>query len=177
MKQIVLGIVAFGLMVGCSSISVNSDYSVDADFSTFKTFQYQSSANNVEASAPLAHQRIVAAIREGMSSSGLTEVDADPDVFVTYYGATENQLRFVTTYTGVSNWHRPGWGSSMGMMSATTQSTTVTEGTIVIDIWDASSNTLVWRGIATSPLSRNPDRNTSKINSAIERIFRNFPPS
>lgn len=177
MKRTILAVIALGLLAGCSSINVNSDYSVDADFSQFETFQYRGSSNTVEAAAPLAHQRIVDAIRTGMRSSGLTETDGEPDVYVSYYGSTDDEIRFTTTYTGVGQWRRPGWSSGWGVATSSTQQTTVTHGTLVIDIWDAESNSLVWRGIATSPLSRNPDRNAAKISSAVERVFLEFPPS
>jgi hypothetical protein len=167
-------VIAF--VAGCSTMSVNTDYSVDADFSQFKTFQYQNSPNDVEAASPLVHERIVNAIRQGMTSSGLQEVDSEPDVYVTYHGSSTQQLRFDTTYMSMSNWHRPGWHSGMGVTSASTRATTITQGTLVIDIWDASSNTLVWRAIATDTLSQNPERNTSAINRAVERAFRSFPP-
>lgn len=176
MKRALLGVIAIGLLTGCSTMSVNTDYSVDADFSQFKTFQYQNTDGNLEARSPLAHQRIVAAVRQQMTASGLTAVDGDPDVFVTYHGATDEQLQFSTMYTGVSGWGGPGWPRGMGITTSTTRATTITEGTLVIDVWDAEKNALVWRGVAQSTLSANPDRNTSKINRAVERAFRDFPP-
>jgi hypothetical protein len=176
MKRILLAVMIIAFAAGCSTLSVNTDYSVDSDFSQFRTFQYQNSDNDVEASSPLVHERIVNAIRQGMTGSGLQEVDSDPDVYVTYHGSATNQLRFDTTYMTMTNWHRPGWHSGMGVTSASTRTTTITEGTLVIDIWDASTNSLVWRAIATDTLSRNPERNTASINRAVERAFRNFPP-
>jgi len=153
------------------------DYAADADFSQFRTFQYRDSSNTVEAVAPLSHQRIVAAIRQGMTSSGLAEVDSNPDVFVSYYASTEQQLRFNTTYTGVNNWGRSSWNHmGMGIASSTTTTTSVTVGSMVIDVWDAEKNSLVWRTIGSDTLSRNPDRNSNRINAMIERAFRDFPP-
>ena len=177
MKRAFLGVIALGLLIGCSSTSVHTDYSVDADFSKFRTFEYRDSANTVERTAPLAHQRIVAAIREGMTSSGLTEVESNPDVFVTYYGSTDQQLQFSTMYTGVSHWGRSSRHMGMGMASSSTRTTTVTQGTLMIDVWDAADNAMVWRGVAGSSLSQNPDRNTDTINRAIERAFNDFPPN
>ena len=65
----------------------------------------------------------------------------------------------------------------MGVASSTTRTTTVTEGTLVIDVWDADTESMVWRSIATSPLSQNPEQNTNRINRAVERAFNEFPPS
>jgi hypothetical protein len=176
MKRALLVAMMIAFAAGCSTMSVNTDYSIDADFSQFRTFQYQNSDNDIEAASPLVHQRIVNAIRQGMSNSGLQEVDSNPDVYVTYHGSTTQQIRFDTTYMSMSNWHRPGWHSGMGVTSSSTRATTITQGTLVIDIWDASTNTLVWRAIATDTLRQNPERNTAAINRAVERAFRSFPP-
>lgn len=177
MKKVLGVLVMVGLLAGCSSITVNTDYSVDADFTQFKTFEYRDSDNTVESSNPLAHQRIVAALRQGMASSGLTETDKDPDVYVTYYGSTSEQLQFNTTYMGVSGWGHMGRHMGTSMTTATTRTTTVTQGTLVMDVWDAGKNGLVWRGVSEGSLSSNPDRNTDRINSAVERAFRDFPPN
>jgi len=176
MKRVLLAAMMIAFATGCSTTSVNTDYSIDADFSQYRTFQYQNSANDVEAASPLIHQRIVNAIRQEVSNAGLQEVDSNPDVYVTYHGSTTQQLRFDTTYMSMSNWHRPGWQSGMGVTSSSTRATAITQGTLVIDIWDASTNTLVWRAIATDTLRQNPERNTAAINRAVERAFRNFPP-
>jgi len=180
MKRMLLLLAALGLLAGCSSVRVNTDHAEDADFSQFRTFQYQEGSNTVAVTDPLAHRRIVAALRRNMTASGLTEVESDPDVMVTYHGSTERQIEFRTTYTGGSNWGRSSWGSrnvGIGMSSSTTRPTTVTQGTLVIDIWEVAGNRLVWRGVVSRSLSSNPSRNTAEINRGIDAAFRRFPPS
>ena len=179
MKQILALTLLAGLLVGCSSLRVTTDYAEGTEFSQFRTFKYRESDHSVAESSPLVHRRIVNAIQQGMTSSGLTEVAEDPDVFVTYYGSTDQQTHFHTTYSGVDTWsgsRRSRHGVGFGVTTATTRPTTVAQGTLVIDVWDASRNEMIWRGVATSPLSSNPDRNTSTINRAVERALRDFPP-
>jgi hypothetical protein len=171
--------VASGLLAGCSSLRVTTDFAEGTDFSEFQTFQFQDTTNSLATSSPLSHQRIVTAIRQGMTSSGLTEVDEDPDVFVTYYGSTEQETHFNTTYSGVNTWSgysRSRSSVGFGVTSSTTRPTTVTRGTLVIDVWDAEADALLWRSVATSTLSSNPERNTKTINQAVQRAFEEFPP-
>jgi uncharacterized protein YceK len=180
MKRMLLLLAALGMLAGCSSVRVNTDHAEDADFSQFRTFQYQEGSNTVAVTDPLAHQRIVAALRRNMTAAGLTEVESDPDVRVTYHGSTERQIEFRTTYTGGSNWGRGSWGSrnvGVGMSTSTTRPTTVTQGTLVIDIWEVAGNRLVWRGVVSRSVSSNPSRNTAEINRGIDAAFRRFPPS
>ena len=171
-----LALLGIGLLTGCSSIRVNTDYAEGTDFSNIRTFKYQNSENTVENRSPLAHQRIVEAIRSEITASGFEEVEDSPDVFVNYSGSVDQQLRFDTTYSGVNTWHRTGRNTGVGFSTSTTRTTTVTEGTLVIDIWDAESNALIWRAVATSPLSSRPDRNAATIRSAVEKAFEDFPP-
>jgi hypothetical protein len=179
MKPNLAFVLLAGLLVGCSSLRVTTDYAEGTEFAQFRTFKYRDSDNSVAESSPLVHRRIVNAIKLGMTSSGLAEVDENPDVYVTYYGSTDQQTHFHTTYSGVDTWsgssrsrHRAGFG----VTSSTTRPTTVTQGTLVIDVWDASRDAMIWRGVATSPLGSNPERNTRTINRAVERAFRDFPP-
>ena len=179
MKPILAFLLLAGFLVGCSSLRVTTDYAEGTEFAQFRTFKYRDSENSVAVSSPLVHRRIVNAIKQGMTSSGLTEVAEDPDVFVTYYGSADQQTHFHTTYSGVDTWsgssrnrHRTGFG----VTTSTTRPTTVAQGTLVIDVWDASRNEMIWRGVATSTLSSNPERNTKTIQRAVEKAFRDFPP-
>ena len=45
----------------------------------------------------------------------------------------------------------------------------VDRGTTVVDLWNAATNELVWRGRADKMLSRNPDANLAKIDEASPR--------
>ena len=52
------------------------------------------------------------------------------------------------------------------------------EGTLIIDIADAESSALVWRGSGSRRVgtSRNPDQLTEKVNRAVSEILSQFPP-
>jgi hypothetical protein len=173
-------LIVLGLLAGCSSKRVVFDYSESADFTQFRTFQYESTNTTLEAQNQLIHTRIVEAIRRNMTASGLTEVDNDPDVYVSYYGSTSEEVRLNTTYMGYSNWssgHRHSRSrSSMGMSSSTTTATTLTTGTLLIDIWDAQENVLIWRGEVSDSLSGDPGRDSDRINQGVESVLANFPP-
>ena len=176
MKRVTYGLMLLTLVAGCSSMNITTDFDPGADFSTFETFQYKESDQSLSTSSPLTDRRIVDAITREITASGLTEADSEPDVYVTYYTSTQDQLQFNTVYTGVgTGWGRWGWRG--GMSSSQTRATTWTEGTIVIDVWDASENQLVWRGVVTDTIRDNPDKNAATIDRGVERVFTNFPPS
>ena len=177
MKPMTCGLIVLALLAGCSSMSVQTDFAQGVDFSGFETFKYEDSGNTLAGSAPLAHQRIVAAIRQEMNASGLTEVDENADVSVSYYGSTNEQLQFQTTYMA-SGLSRRGWrGPGVSVGTSSTRAVTIEQGTLMIDVWATEGDQLVWRGVVSDTLSGNPDRNTNKINRGIARVFEDFPPN
>lgn len=173
MKRALFVLMILGLLVGCSTMKVVTDYSESADFSRFKTFQYKETDMTIADTNPLAHRRIVNAIRQEMIASGLTEVDSGPDVYVTYYGTVNEQIVLHHTHMGYRYGSR--WRSGVG--HPTTIATTYLRGTLVIDIWEAEQKELVWRGVVSDAVSGNPDRNTARINRGIASVFERFPPA
>jgi len=176
MKRVIYGLIAVGLLAGCSSMSVQTDFSPAADFSSFETFRYAQSDRSVADAAPLSDQRIVAAIRREMAAAGLKEVESGADLVVTYYASISEQLQFHTMYTGVGGWGGRG-RMGMGMSGSTTRATTFEEGTLVIDVWQAEEDQLVWRGTIMDTLRDNPERNAEMINRGIARAFESLPPN
>jgi len=68
-----------------------------------------------------------------------------------------------------------GIGTGMVGPSAVT-SRTITKGTLVIDVLEASSRRVVWRGWAKDTLSPEGDPRT-EIFAAVSEIFALFPPA
>ena len=59
---------------------------------------------------------------------------------------------------------------------ATTTVDKIPVGTLVVDLYDTNSAQLVWRGEAQDQLSEKPDKDTRKLNKAVEKMFEKFPP-
>jgi hypothetical protein len=156
------------------------DYDRTADLESYHTFAW--SEDTPEASLsdnnPFIHSRIKNAIEYYLTKGGLTEVEHDPDLYVTYYGEASEKVSFMTTSVGYGYGYGPGWywdpyWGGMGGMTTTTP--IVHEaGTLVIDIWDAKSETLVWRGTLSGTIPENPQKASKKVESGIEKIVRKW---
>jgi hypothetical protein len=48
---------------------------------------------------------------------------------------------------------------------------------MVLDIFDAKTKQLLWRGIGSDELDDKADKNQKKIAKATEKMFKNFPPT
>jgi len=140
------------------------------DFSTIKTFQWDANPDSQLAkSNPFMHSRVMTAIEYELTASGLTEVDANPDVFVTYHTSTEKQVRLESDSYGYGfgGYGGVGWGSYGygygGPVSTTTRVVEYDTGTLVVDIWAASSKQLIWRGTASRVFSENVEKAESQV--------------
>lgn len=157
-------------------IFVEHDTGYDTDgietFSWSKTLE-----TSAEASHPLLHSHIVNSIEHYLSMGGIREVESDPDVFVTYHTSTQDSL-----FLNINNFgygYPGGWGYSgyygygYGMATATVSS--FESGTLVVDAWDAGTEKMVWRGIATNiTVYENPDKMLKKVDVALKKIVKKW---
>jgi len=172
-----LAVAAALSLVGAGAFAqdVKVDYDKAADFTKYKTFAIKlgTSWNN-----PLSEKRVLAEIQQGLTEKGWTATtdDAKADAVVVLHGATEKQKSLNTFYSGGYGGYgwRGGWGG--GMSSSTTTVDEYTVGTLVVDIFDAKSKQLVYRGTASDEISNKPEKNAKKLAKASDKLFKDFPP-
>lgn len=51
------------------------------------------------------------------------------------------------------------------------------EGTLVVDLHDTKSQSLIWRGIAQDTLSNNGNKNQQMVQNAVNKMFKQWPKS
>jgi hypothetical protein len=66
------------------------------------------------------------------------------------------------------------WG---GWATATTTVDTYEVGTLIVDLFDMSTKRVVWRGVATGTIAEKPEKNVKKIDKAVGKMFKHFPPN
>jgi hypothetical protein len=155
---------------------VKTDFDKNANFAAIKTFAVKigTSWNN-----PISEKRVTDEIAQTLTEKGWTKTDANPDALVLLHGATEKQQSLNTFYSGMGGYggygYR-GWGGMGGMGTATTTTSEYLVGTLVVDIFDAKSKALLFRGTASDELSDKPDKNIKKLDKATNKMFKDFPP-
>ena len=128
---------------------VRTDYAHGTDFSKFKTYKW-------------------------------VKISDNPDLLVGYQAAVTNQTQ-LNTYTsdmgGGAYGYGARWGYGWGGSStSTTTSSTIRNGTLVLDMMDPHQKQLIFRGVATDTLSDKPEKNIKKIQKAATKIFEKYPP-
>jgi hypothetical protein len=157
---------------------VKTDFDKSANFAAIKTFAVKigTSWGN-----QIGEKRVLDEITEAIKGKGWTLAEADKaDALVVLHGATEKQKSLNTFYSGMGGYGGYGWrgwgGAGMGMGTATTTESEYLVGTLVVDIFDAKSKSLMFRGTATDELSDKAEKNQKKLDKASNKMFKDFPP-
>ncbi len=173
-------------LTGCATISTDSDFNPETDFSQYKTWSWvaaSSTPGNPQYHVDgLTDQRIRAAISGKMLELGFAEVPADEaDLLVNYLTQTEKKVNVDTFYTSFG-YHPyyygryPYYGGAN--LHADTRVREYEVGTLMVDFVDAQSRQLVWRGTASDTVReyKTPEERTAKINEAVGAIMAQYPP-
>ena len=165
----VASVLAFSASMAAQQINYDFDSSVD--FSRFKTYAWTRGTNLPD---ELNHKRVVRAIDTQLALKGLMAVaaDAGPDVLVAYHTSFDKNLQINGFGSG---WAGPAFG---GMRSGTATTQQLVVGQLVVDMVDARTKAIVWRGQASSDLDpgASPEKREKNINKGAEKLFKNFPP-
>jgi hypothetical protein len=105
-----------------------------------------------------------------LATKGLTKTDDDKaDLYVAYQVAVQQQKQ----------WNAWGMGRGFGGGMGQATSSTIDNGTLVLDMYDPASKQLVWQGRATKTLdpSSNQEKNEKNLNKAMAKLLKKFPPA
>ncbi len=158
---------------------VTYDYDRGADFSQYKTYRWVE-IEGAERPNQLTDDAIKSAIDANLGGKGLTRVEDDSAGLVIAYQVSVEQERQLHAYS-YGGYGYGAWGGygGMGMGDTSITSSTINVGTLVLDVYDPAKKQLVWRGQATKTLnpSKDPDKNRKKIQKAMDKLLKNYPPS
>ena len=159
------------LSASAALAETKTDYDRAANFSQYKTYSWQ----NVQTQDPLLADRIKAAVNAQLAAKGWTEVPSGGDAALVAMETTHNQQTLNTFYDGFGGggWRWRGFG---GFGEATTTTETYKVGSLVVDIFDAKTKSLIWRGSDSDTLSNNSDKNIKELDKNVKKMFDHFPP-
>jgi hypothetical protein len=169
-SMVCAGVVLFGTVAFAQSVTY--DFDSTADFSRLKRYAWVPGTN---LSDELNHKRVVSALDAQLAAKGLSRVEAatEADVLVAYHASFDRDLQL----SGFSS----GWGGYRfgPARSGSARMEAILVGTLAVDIVDAASKTIVWRGIATKDIdvTASPEKRDKNIKRAVEKLFKNYPPT
>ena len=172
-KTMLFAGVALAVAGGAWAQDVKVDYDKAANFGAIKTFSLKlgTSWGN-----QISEKRVTDEITQALTEKGWTLApEGSADAQVVLHGATETKKSLNTFYSGgMGGYGYRGWGGGMG--SATTTESEYRVGTLVVDMFDKTGKSLLWRGAAQDELSDKTEKNIKKLGKASDKLFKDFPP-
>jgi hypothetical protein len=158
-----------GLLLACGAfaqkIQIESDAAVD--FSQFKTFAIRDerlNSKNPALNSELVKKRINADIQKALEAKGLVFVATGrSDLNVRY---TLGAVRMTEVDAYPAGWR--GWGTRVVRVP-------YTEGTLVVDLRDPNTRSLIWRAIAREDKG-DASKIEGKLDDMVKKSFDKYPP-
>jgi hypothetical protein len=166
MKAGTLGALALVTVVGAAAHadSVNAVSDSAAPFSSYKTYAWTAGTTSPDA---VTERRIHAAVEAQFSGKGirLAEPDETPTIYVATHVVTHDQKDLLAM-----EFAAPALDGD-----AAVKGQALSNGALVVDVYDANTRKIVWRGVATGTGSDKPTKNADKIEKALTDMFKRFP--
>ena len=151
------------------------------DFSKYKTYKWVK-APKVQYPDDILDKQIMQAIDSQLSLKGLSKTEDNPDLYLIYQVAVNQEKQWNSFSTGDAGWGYGRWGGwggyGGGMSTTTTTSSTINIGTLNVDMYDVGKKEQIWRGAATKTLGsgKDPNKVNKNLNKAMAKLFKKYPP-
>ena len=168
-----------GWLLVLPALAVAQDVKIDYDkafnFAPVKTYSIKLGTTWGN---DLSQRRVLAEFDEAIAAKGWKKVaEGQADIQVVLHGATQTKRNASTFYSGMGGGYGGYRYGGMGMGSSQTVVNEYTVGTLVVDMFDAKTKNLVFRGTAEDEISDNPEKNAKRLEKASTKMFKDFPPA
>ena len=160
-----LGLLAqLALATGAGAAAARYDYASGTDFSKYTSYAWDAGAR--PSANELAERRLRSALDAELAAKGLDATTGHADLIARYQVSVDRELRIDDSFRG------PFFGRQLDV-------DTYEQGTLVLDLIDARSGELIWRGSVSKALPEgqtDPEKQSKKIEKAVSQLLANFPP-
>jgi hypothetical protein len=136
------------------------------DFSKYRTYKWV----NIRGAHPdqIMDAEIKQSVDSQLASKGMTKTDSDKaDLYIGYQTAVNQETQW------------DAFGSrAFGMGTGSWTSSTISVGTLVLDMYDPGTKQLVWTGSATKTIDTgsNHEKHMKNLDKAMAKLLKNYPP-
>ena len=173
MKRMAMVCVGLMLAILMGSAALAQDVTTNSmpgvDFTKYHTYKWVV-IEGAEVPNQIVDAQIKQAVDAQLATKGLTKTDSDKaDLYIGYQVSVQHQEQW-NAY-GMGGGYR--WGGGM----ATATSSTISIGTLVVDMYDPGTKQLVWTGRATKTLDANAsqEKRQKNLDKAMTKLFKKYP--
>jgi hypothetical protein len=180
MRQLTLAAALATLLAGCATARVEAAYSPKTDFAAYRTYAWLPEAADPGQAGAEGRQQALALVQQAvdreLGARGLRRVEdgsADLRVAARVQGKPLPDTSSPGSYKG-------GAGAYAGPLTSNTASNSpdlqkAREGTLTLDLLDARTNELVWRGSFSDTVA-DPGHLRLFVDDAVKRLLDGYPP-
>jgi len=174
-----MAIIALAMVAaGCSTISVNHDLRFRSGFRDLQYVRVAAGAcdgdwrrGGARQQNTLLDKRIRSAVEAELQAKGMT-ADTRPPLYYCLPTGVDSKINVTDWGTRIHAYG--GWYGDRDVDVYQYE-----EGTLIVDLIDAKTHQLVWRGTATKTLEDNPspERMEQNLREVVGKMFASYPPS
>jgi hypothetical protein len=147
---------------------VRYNFMPGTDFSKYRTYKWVGAGGD-HSTDQIRDTQIKQAVDSQLALKGMTKTDD---------GKADLYIRYQTAVDQETQWDVWGTGRRFGGGMASWTSSTISIGTLVLEMYDPGAKQLVWTGTATKTIdpSSNPEKNMKNLDKAMAKLLKNYPP-
>lgn len=151
------------------AVEVHVDFDPAVDFSRYRSIGW---LEGTAAADPTLERKVHASIERELIPNGLREIREAPDLLLVTHAALESERTVDVTafeyWQNYSGWKRP--------LAVSRDEYAIPRGMLIVDMIDAATGKLIWRGVATGNVAKKREKRDEKLDESMAKLFRSFPP-
>lgn len=188
MKKLAFVLFAGLILTACSGIKVTTDLDKTVDFNDYKTLEYWGWADDSDKILNrFDKERLESSFANEFKKRGISVVEKGKgDIIVSLHIVTEQKTQKSATTTSMGGYggyggyggrysYGPGYGWGGGHSTTTMHEYDYTEGTLLISIFDAEKDELIWESAGTKTINEKPEKRETGIPKAVAAVMKNYP--
>lgn len=189
--RVCIGLAVSAIALGTVAVRAQDsyDYRRGVNFSGIRTFAFKATPpmapeayKTTTYDSPIQRERTNSFIAQQLEARGMKQVAEHPDVYIVSHRTYKTDY----TYYGPYGWGGPYWwggyygaGYYPGWAGWDGGGYVYEEllGTLTVDVEDAKTGTLLWRGIETKRVhqSSKPEKRDKRVYDEVVDVFKHFP--
>jgi hypothetical protein len=163
--RFVTGLILLSLVASVTPAAAQMwvDSNESADFSEYHAYTWREGTPSRSSEVQLQIQGF---IERELDKKGLRKVEEGADVFILTHVLADKHTLDQLSDSGY-------WEFWSGVRSVSAYD--LRAGTLVVDVVDATTNDLVWRGVANETVSGAADKVLKKVDKSVRKLFKSFP--
>jgi len=172
---------ALAMAPGCGSpLKVTTDFDKHVDFSKYKTYKINPVDVRHESVSQHNKDLLKTAVISEMTKHGFLQDTLQPDLvlnIVTVIRQIKESMAVTDDYAYGGMYRPYYWNSSFGPpVYTTSDANQFKDGSIIIDMADATNNNLLWEGVGSAQIEQPLTNPEGQIKAVVKEIMKDFPP-